>query len=385
MRRPDVGFFALAMLAAACTVPTEMPNWDIQWNLPVNVNDLGIDISTLPLPSGVTIDSTTAVPAVRTGFTAQVSSLPAIVRTLGAQCADASCQSATNVSSPKPAFNAPPATSNLTLAAGTNLQTAVLLPASKIVIDVANNFGFDPLNPPGGDPGTITLVVNNGAATLGTLTLQGPGNTLPAGATRTFTIDLVGTVNTTSAITVTMTMDSPEGDPAQPVTLNRNQTFTVTSTPTIKISTATVAIAANAITPSTTNMDLAELSEMSLRVEGVSTDQGALLLTVTNPMSLGANASLTFTGTKQLDDVNRTRPMTTITKNVSLPVGGGANTTTTITVPFTGVELREMLGSNMNVTFAGSTIAGTTAVTPTSKISTAGRMRLRIFVKEIEQ
>ena len=384
MRRPEVGFIALAMLAAACTVPTEMPNWDVQWNLPVNVNDLGIDISQLPLPSGVTIDSTTASPAVRTGFNAQVSALPAIVRTLGAQCSDAACQSSTNVTATKPAFSAPPATSNLTLAAGSNLQSATLLPASRIDIVIANGFSFDPLNPPGGNPGTVTIAVNNGAATLGTLTLTGPTSTLPAGATRTFSIGLVGSFNSSSPIAVTMTMDSPVGSAAQPVTLNRNQTFTVTPSATIKISSAVVSIAANALTPSSENMDLSDMDEMARRVENVSTTQGAMLLEVTNPMTLGANATLTFTGTKTFPD-SASRPMNTITKNISLPVGGGTNTTSTITVPFTGIELREMLGSNMTVTFNGSTVAGTTAVTPTSKISTSARMRLRLFVKEIEQ
>jgi hypothetical protein len=387
MRRPEVGLFALVMLAA-CTVPTEMPNWDVQWNLPVNVNDLGIDVSKLPLPSGVTIDSTGPAPFTRTGFSAQVSSLPAIVRTLGAQCTDASCQSTTNVTVPKPAFFAPPATSTLALTAGTALQTATLLPTSQIALVVVNGFGFDPLNPPGGSPGTITIAVNNGATTLGTLTLTGPGNTLPAGATRNFTVPLVGTINTASPINVTMSMDSPAGSAAQPVTMNRNQSFSITPTATIRISTATVAIASNALTPSTENMDLSELSEMALRIEAVATPQGAMILTVTNPMTIGANASLQFTGTRQIDNGDgseTTVPITTITKTIALPVGGGANTTTTITVPFTGVELREMLGANMNVTFGGSTIAGTTAVTPTSRISTSARMRLRLFVKEIEQ
>jgi hypothetical protein len=383
MRRPQAGFFAFAMLAAACTVPTEMPNWDLQWNLPVNVGDLGVDISKLPLPSGVTIDSTGPAPFTRTGFSVQVSSLPAIVRTLGAQCTDANCQSTTNVSAPKPAFFAPPASTTVALTAGSNLQAATLLPTSQIALVIVNGFGFDPLNPPGGSPGTITIAVNNGAATLGTLTLTGPANTIPAGATRNFTIPLVGTINTASPINVTMTMDSPAGAAGQPVTMNRNQSFSITPTATIRISSGTVTIGASPLTPTSEAVPLGNMSELAERVENVATPQGALLLTVINPMTIGANATLQFSGTKE-DETGLLVPITPFSKNVVLPVGGGANTTTTITVPLLGTELREILGANLTVTFGGTTVAGTTVVTPSSKISTTARMRLRVFAKEIE-
>lgn len=377
MRRPAVGMLALA-LVAACTVPTEMPNWDVQWNLPVNVDNLGIDIAKLPLPSGISIDSTG--PGARTGFAVAVSSLPAITRTLGAQCP--TCPNAT---APKPAFTAPPATTTVALTAGTTLQTATLATGSQIVVQLNNGFGFDPLNPPGGPAGTITLAVTNGTATLGTLALSGGTTTIPAGGNRTFTVPLSGTINTASLINVVMTMDSPAGSAAQPVTMSSGQLFTATPSATIKVATAVVTLAANPIVPSITQLDdLAELGDMANRIENVATPQGAMILTVTNPLSIGANAVLTFSGFKTDDATGTQTPIVPVTKNLALPVGGGAATTSTVTVSFTGQELRRMLGASIVATFSGNTIAGTTPVTPTSKITTTARMRMRLFVKEIE-
>ena len=53
MRRPEVGILALAMLAAAC-IPTEAPNWDMGWNLPIpDKGKLSIGVASF-LPNGVT-------------------------------------------------------------------------------------------------------------------------------------------------------------------------------------------------------------------------------------------------------------------------------------------------------------------------------------------
>ena len=54
MRRPEVGIIALALLASACAIPTESPNWDMTWNLPVpDKGNLNVGVSSF-LPSGVT-------------------------------------------------------------------------------------------------------------------------------------------------------------------------------------------------------------------------------------------------------------------------------------------------------------------------------------------
>src|SRR6185295_15501034 len=192
MRRPEVGIIALAMLSSACAFPTEAPNWDMTWNLPMPDNNaMSIGVSTF-LPSGVTVVQT-GTPPTPTAFKANVSSNPTINRTLGVQCP--ACPNATQR---KPAFVAPPATTPVTLDAGTSLQTATLTTGSLIVVTVNNGFQFDPINPPGGTtPGTITLTITNGSATLGTLTLVGSATqTIPANSQRQYTIPLSGTNNT---------------------------------------------------------------------------------------------------------------------------------------------------------------------------------------------
>lgn len=384
MRRPEVGILALAMLSA-CAIPTEAPNWDMQWNLPINSTELDIDLTDITLPAGIQIDSTLIAgssPAAytRTAFTAVVQSVPAITRTLGAQCP--TCPSGT---APKPAFTAPVSSTTVSLTSGSTLVSATLAAGSQIVVVLNNGFGFDPINPPGGTPGNITVAVNNGAATLGTLTLVGPTNAIPAGQSRTFTIPLVGTINATQPITVTMTMDSPAGSPTQPVAMSPTQTFTVSSTPTIKVSTATVNMASAPIDPTTTEMDLSDMDDIGQRVENSTTTQGAMILTVTNPFAITTNATMVFAGTRQLEGCEGsgcTVPMTPITKPLNLPAGGTA-TPATVTINFTGAELRELLGANMISTLSGSTGAGTlTNVVPTSKVTIAARMRIRFFVRE---
>src|SRR3954469_11461452 len=165
MRRPEVGIIALAMLASACAFPTDSPNWDMTWNVPLPDNGQSIGVKAV-LPAGT--DTITPTPGAPLAIRPQVSAIPSISRTLGVQCP--TCPSAT---APKPAFTAPIASTTVTLAAGASLSSATLTTGSKMDIVLTNGFQFDPINPPGapGTPGTMTLTVSNGATTLGTATL----------------------------------------------------------------------------------------------------------------------------------------------------------------------------------------------------------------------
>src|SRR5690348_10504934 len=127
MRRPAKGIIALAMIAAACAFPTESPNWDMTWNLPVpDDNALSISVTKL-LPSGV--DTITPAGTTTLALNAKINGTPSINRTLGVQCP--SCPTAT---APKPAFTAPTATTVINLSAGTSLNTATLFTGSQIVV-----------------------------------------------------------------------------------------------------------------------------------------------------------------------------------------------------------------------------------------------------------
>lgn len=375
MRRPEVGIIALAMLASACAFPTESPNWDMTWNLPVpDDNAMNIGVKTF-LPSGV--DTVTPTGTTTLAFRAQVATPPTISRTLGVQCP--TCPSAT---APKPAFTAPPATTPVTLSAGTSLTSATLFTGSQMVVTLNNGFTFDPINPPGGSPGTITLAVTNGASTLGTLTLQGPTTTVPAGQSKQFTIQLSGTVNTAQPINVTMTMDSPAGAAGSPVLMNPNQLFTAAGTPTLNISTATVTIAAQALTSSATPIDMSNIdSSIVNRIANDTQNRGAMVLTMTNPFTVGASATMTF---RSPAGTPAAQQITPITKNITIPAAANGTTPSVakLTIALSGQELRRMFGRKIEAAFGGSTGAGSITVTPAQKISATSRIQVNFTLKE---
>lgn len=373
MRRPEVGILALALLASACAFPTESPDWDMTWNLPLPDNNaMSIGVKNF-LPNGV---DTVGNPA--NAFRVDVSSAPPISRTLGAQCS--TCPNAT---APKPAFTAPIASTTISLTAGTQLTSATLAAGSQLVVTMNNGFTFDPINPPGGSPGTITLAVLNGSTTLGTLTLSGGTQTVPAGQSKNFTINLVGTINTSSPITVTMTMDSPAGSAAQPVLMNTTtQVFTATAAPTIIASSGTVTLTAQPILPSPTTLDLSQVdSTIIRRIIDDTQNRGTMFLKVTNPLTIGANTTVTF---RSVTGTPASQQITPITKPVVIPAAANASTpsVTTIPVSLTGQELRRLFGREVEAVFSGSTAAGSTAVTPTQKITVSSRVQVNFSLKE---
>jgi hypothetical protein len=369
MRRPDLGIIALAILAGACAVPTEAPNWDVTWDLPVpDSGKMNIGVKSF-LVSGVTIDSS-VTPRV---FSAAVQSAPPIARTLGAQCP--ACPNAT---AQKPAFTAPLSSTTVTLTSGASLTSGTLTTGSKIALALNNGFTFDPIRPPGGATGTMTFTVSNGAATLGLLTLDGATSAIPAGATSNFTIPLAGTISSGAAITVTMTMVSPAGSAASPVAMNSAQPFTATATPTLNISQATVALGAQPLAPTNQTLDLGALSNIQTHVVDSATTQGTMYLIVTNPVGLGAATTLTFSGTSKNPNGGSGLPFS-FGKLVTIP---SSATPTTVAMNFTGTELRQMLGSKVTATFTGNTAAGSATVTPTSTISMKSRIAIRFFMQE---
>ena len=376
MRRSLKGTLALAALAAACALPTEAPNWDVVWNLPLPGAGQTISVTSF-LPNGVSIVGA----APNQVFRATVSSAPPINRTLGVQCP--TCPTAT---APKPAFTAPVSTATLSLAAGAALNSGVLAAGSQIVLQLVNGFSFDPIRPPGGPTGTVTLTVSNGATTLGTLTLLGTTAAIPANQSSSFTVPLSGTINTSLPLTVSMTMDSPAGAAGSPVAMNPGQLFTVNSTPTLNISLATVTIAAQTLTPTNTTTDLTDgpLAELETRIDTTGTDtQGTLFMEVSNPLAVGASGTLAMTIAK-VDSNGVTIPIPVITKPFAIAAGGGASTRSVVQIDFTGKELAHILGGSVTLTLTGTTGAGTTLVTPTSAIVTQSRLQLRAYIREIE-
>jgi hypothetical protein len=368
MRRPEVGILALAVIAA-CAIPTEAPNWDMTWNLPMpDKGNQTIDVTSF-LPTGVTV----APPAA--AFNVAVSSVPPINRTLGAQC-----PACPNGTATKPAFIAPLATTTISLTASTALTSGTLTTGSQMVIAMTNGFQFDPIRPPGGPTGTITFTLDNGGVTIGNpLVISGATSAIPPGQTTSFTMPLTGVFTPSAGLSVKMTMDSPAGSAAQPVAMNPAQPFTATVTPTLKISTATVTIGAQPVSTTASPMDLSGLdSAVVNRVRDTTATQGSIFMTITNPFTVSGAMTVTFASQPGEP------PMTPVTRNLAVKPATNATTPSTSvdTLAFSGRELRSMLGKKLNVTFGGNTGAGSLTVTPTQKMTVTSRMQLTFWLQE---
>jgi hypothetical protein len=368
MRPANAGIFGFALLAA-CAIPTDSPNWDTTWNLPVpDKGALNIPVSAF-LPAGVSLGTPP------TAFSANVGNPPPISRTLGADCT--SCVNGTNQA--KPAFtSAPPATST-TFAAGASLTSAALAVGSQIVFSINNGFNFDPIRPQAGsattNTGTLTLTVSNGATNLGVLALPGTQAAIPASSISTFTLPLSGTISGSQPITVTMTLTSPAGSV---VAINTAQVFTVSGTPTIKISSANVSIAAQAINVAGSPIDLSGLdSSIISRVADSTSKQGTMFLTITNPFTVGGSVNIIFksaAGTPAIAPISKVMTLAAATNGTTPKVS-------TVAIDFTGQELRTILGRNLDVTFTGNTAAGALTVTPTQKIGMTSRLEFTLMLK----
>jgi hypothetical protein len=370
MRRPEAGILALSLFVA-CAIPTEAPSWDMTWNLPVPDNGtLNVGVGSF-VPPGVTIDSS-ATPRV---FVAGVSSVPSIVRTLGADCP--SCPSAT---APKPAFTAPLATSTITLVAGSSLTSGTIASGSQLIIAITNGFQFDPIKPPGGTAGTITFTLDNGGLTVGNpLVISGSASAIPPGQTTTFTMPLSGVISSSSPLTVKMTMDSPAGSAAQPVTMSPTQPFTAAITSTLRLSTATVTIGAQAVKSGLDTLDMSGMSNVKTRVRDTTGTEGSMMITLTSPFTVGGSMNITFS--KPPSDTGVFAP---IVKTLFLQAATSATTpkTTVDTISFSGTELRTILGRKVIANFGGNTAAGSLTVTPIQKITMSSRMQLTFSYKE---
>jgi hypothetical protein len=368
MRRPEAGILALAILAA-CAIPTDSPNWDMTWNLPVpDKASLSVGVGSF-LPNGVTTIGTPP-----TMFAAAVSATPPINRTLGANCP--SCPSGT---APKPAFTAPLATTTISLTAGTSLQSGTLTTGSQLVIAVTNNFAFDPIKPPGGAAGTITFTLDNGGITVGNpLVISGTSSAIPAGQTTSFTMPLTGPISTASPLTVKMTMDSPAGAAAQPVAMSPTQTFNAVITPTLRLSTVAVNIAAQPISSALDSIDMGGIQSVRNRIADTTTVEGFMYLTVNNPFTVGGAMTVTFAAQQGQSS------FTPITKNV--PLAAAANGTTPSvaidTIALTGHELRQIVGGKITTSFGGTTGSGSLTATPTQEVTMTSRMQLTLSIKE---
>ena len=339
-----IGLLLPALALAACDIPSSAPRWETTWNVPADSTKIGVGQL---LPTGVTLAPS--------GNAFQIAVTPVTVtRRLGDDCSQ--CALANGTTAPKPAFTVN-ATDTTSLPA--QLASATLV-ADTLTLQVDNGFDFDPIRPAAGTYGTLTLTVKNGTTTLGSLTVSGSAAALPAGAVTTFRVPLSGAVVGGAGVRVTLTVDSPAGDP---VLMNASSTITATaSLGTCSVSQAAVTVNSQSITSAAKSIDLTNVSsDVANRVQ-----DGAIDLTITNPFGVAGPVTLRLTPTGG----------GAVVKSFAL----GAGPSSTSRVEFTASELRSLLGQTVDMSLTGTVTgqSGTVTITPTQAVSVTTRLQMTL-------
>ncbi len=345
MRRPLA--LAALVLLVACDIPTATPRWDMTWNVPSQNTTISVNSF---LPSGVTAN------AGNTAFLVSVNNVT-ITQTLGSDCG--SCAAVNGLTVPKPAFVGA-GNGSATLPA--SVTAAALAAGDTLTVTMTNGLNFDPIKPTAlaaGDTGWVVTTVKSGATVIGKDSINGQTSALGKnGAVTTRKIVLSGSV-TSAGVTVSVTVDSPLGDP---VTVNTAQTISFTaSVGTLQIASATVNLGSSTnITPGTpTSVDLTGISSsVAKNVNG-----GFFILNVTNPFGVAGNLTANFTGGPS---------------SVTKPVALSAAAVSTDTLNFTHDDLTNLLGYTLQLSFTGSVNGAAVTITPGQTVAVTSRLQINV-------
>ncbi|HEV8446828.1 MAG TPA: hypothetical protein VGQ44_08405 [Gemmatimonadaceae bacterium] len=352
--RPRVATVVFAaLLGAACDVPTSIPNWDMTWDFPAS--SATILVSSI-LPNGVTLAPNGLT------FQANVNTIT-LTRTLAQDCP----QCTAGVATPKPSYTASTTSAATFLPAG--LSSATLL-GDTVYVTMVNRYQFDPINPGAGAAGSMTFTVASGATVLGTLTLNGPANAIPAnGATTTAKIPVSGVV-TTAGVSLRVDVTSPQGSI---ITLTNTGAQQFTYTVRAGGSAQGPLTAANASLTLTNQQIKSNPSDFSFNFGSADRADSALVfVTIANPFNVSGNLNVNFLG---CGDGNGnffdSCPTQTILVSRAVQIAPG---TTTTTFKFGPVGAKALLNAKQ-MGFGGS-LSGTTTVTPSEAVTINNRVQL---------
>jgi hypothetical protein len=249
--------------------------------------------------------------------------------------------------------------------------TSALLAADTVFVTMVNRYQFDPINPGAGATGSMTFTVTSGINTLGTLTLSGPTNTIPAnGATTTAKIPVSGTV-TSAGVSVSVQVTSPQGST---ITLNNpgGQQFTYTAH---AGTSAQGQVAASSASLSLTNQ-VVRSNPTDFKFDFGSADRAdsaLVFITIANPFNVSGTVNVNFLGCADAGG-NFIDSCPTFSILVSRQVQIAAGATTAATLAF-GAHGAKALLSAKQISFGG-TLSGTTSVTPNQVVNVSNRVQL---------
>ena len=177
-RRAFTGVLIAAVFLAACDYPTEVPNWDVTWDVPIKSSTIAASSF---LPSGVTTDATK-------NFFLFTVAPTTVTKTLAEAC---NCVVPNGVVIPQPALDID---DNRTVAVQAGVTSAVLS-GDTLFVTVTNSLGFDPLRPTGAVGQSYFVdTVKSGTTVLGRDSVNGVDFALPSGGTLTRKVVLTGSV-----------------------------------------------------------------------------------------------------------------------------------------------------------------------------------------------
>lgn len=331
------------LILAGCDFPTETPSLEQRWILPVETTTIGVDEL---LPAGVTVSGGNFVMSVDAFSTSQ---------TLGGICG--ACGASNGLTVPKPAF-----TSQFTVDQALPADvTSASLTGGTIQISVQNGFSFDPIRLASGATGTVTITVTDGpgGAQIGQVVFDGATEAMAAGATVSKTMTLA-TATVGSTLSAAVDINSPAGAPTDLVTINTAESLTVTATPSdILVGSATVNVNGQSVDLEPVDLDVEDMDDaMTDRIQ-----QGSVILDVVNPFGVSVNGTVNIGPTTK-------------------PFSIASTPTSTLTISYTGDELRSFLGQP-NVQFSGSgTISASApiAVTPGQEVTLKASIDLTVII-----
>ncbi|HUG40629.1 MAG TPA: hypothetical protein VMM12_09095 [Longimicrobiales bacterium] len=321
--------------------------WEQTWVLPVEGFVLGVE-DVLPAGVALSADGSELVATVA-GVDLDLS--------LAAMCP--ACIPLDGSTAPKPAFSYTTAT---TTSLPADLVSASLS-GGELALRLAHSLSFDPLRPasdPAAERGFLIVEITSGSAVVARDSISGDDVAFDA-STVLQPILLIRTVEATGAVEIEVMIHSPAGDSTQVDTADTLGLRLFPST--VTLSQATVQAGAIAVNALAAEMDLSGFdSVLVARVQ-----RGALRLDVTNPFGIEGTVDLVF-------DFGGTA----IRKSMALASGPS-----TITVAFTGTELRDMLAAGSVAVSAQGTLAapdGTMTVRPTDALVMESMVELVILV-----
>ena len=322
------GFCLIALFAASCDIPTELPKWNPTFAVPLEVTSIPL-AQLLPAGMDVSPDGTQFLLSVA-AFAGQ--------NRLSDVCT--ACRPLDGQTVPKPAFAG---TVFYSIDPPSGVDSASIL-GGTLNIAVTNGWSFDPLRPAAGQTGAITITVlpvDN--RPRGVASFPGQQHAFPPGSTLAGAVNFAGAP--TRSIILRVDIWSPAGDPVR-IDGASAVRFAVTSGQMVA-SDATINISPRQLTGLPISLDLSGIDDFVIeRVEG-----GRLILTIDNGFSVRGLMTLTISGGR-----------TNVVKTFTLEADD-----TTSEVMLTEAELESILGYSVVASVSGFVSTnGPVLVTPSS-------------------